>query len=118
MGVTLTAEFIAEAGSIKRFATSDQLAAAAGLTPVLRQSGKVRYLKRPPGGNKPLRRVFFQPAFGPLSPPDSKPFYRRKRNERKTHHQAVLALARRRVDVLHAMLRNRTPYELRHSTAA
>src|SRR3954468_20078023 len=42
MGVTLTAEFIAEAGSIKRFATSDQLAAAAGLTPVLRQSGKVR----------------------------------------------------------------------------
>jgi transposase len=118
MGVTLTAEFIAEAGSIKRFATSDQLAAAAGLTPVLRQSGKVRYLKRAHGGNKTLKRVFFQSAFCSLSHPDSKAFYRRKRNERKTHHQAVLALARRRVDVLHAMLRNRTPYELRHSTAA
>jgi transposase len=118
MGVTLAAEFIAEAGSIDRFPTPDKLAAAAGLAPVLKQSGKVRYLKRAHGGNKALKRVFFQSAFCSLSHPDSKAFYRRKRDERKTHHQAVLALARRRVDVLHAMLRNRTPYELRHATAA
>jgi len=44
MGATLTAEFIAEAGGIERFATSDHLAAAAGLAPVLKQSGKTRYL--------------------------------------------------------------------------
>jgi transposase len=118
MGVTLAAEFIAEAGSIERFPTPDKLAAAAGLAPVLKQSGKVRYLKRAHGGNKALKRVFFQSAFCSLSHPDSKAFYRRKRNERKTHHQAVLALARRRVDVLHAMLRNRTAYELRHARAA
>jgi transposase len=37
MGATLTAEFIAETGSIDRFATADQLAAAAGLAPVLKQ---------------------------------------------------------------------------------
>jgi transposase len=118
MGVTLTAEFIAEAGSIQRFATADQLAAAAGLAPVLKQSGKVRYLKRATGGNKTLKRVFFQSAFCSLQHPPSKAFYARKRAERKTHHQAVIALARRRVDVLHAMLRNRTPYELRHAKAA
>jgi len=118
MGVTLAAEFIAEAGSIDRFPTPDKLAAAAGLAPVLKQSGKVRYLKRAHGGNKTLKRVFFQSAFCSLTHPDSKAFYRRKRDERKTHHQAVLALARRRVDVLHAMLRNRTPYELRHAKAA
>jgi transposase len=118
MGVTLAAEFIAEAGSIERFPTPDKLAAAAGLAPVLKQSGKVRYLKRAHGGNKVLKRVFFQSAFCSLSHPDSKAFYRRKRNEKKTHHQAVLALARRRVDVLHAILRNRTPYELRHAKAA
>jgi transposase len=118
MGVTLAAEFIAEAGGIARFPTPDKLAAAAGLTPVLKQSGKVRYLKRAHGGNRTLKRVFFQSAFCSLSHPDSKAFYRRKRDERKTHHQAVLALARRRVDVLHAMLRNRTPYELRHAKAA
>ncbi len=118
MGATLTAEFIAEAGSIERFSTPDKLAAAAGLAPVLKQSGKVRYLKRAHGGNKTLKRVFFQSAFCSLTHPDSKAFYRRKRDERTTHHQAVLALARRRVDVPHAMLRNRTPYELRHAKAA
>ena len=118
MGATLAAEFIAEAGSIDRFPTPDKLAAAAGLAPVLKQSGKVRYLQRAHGGNKTLKRVFFQSAFCSLSHPDSTAFYRRKRNEKKTHHQAVLALARRRVDVLHAMLRNRTPYELRHAKAA
>jgi transposase len=118
MGATLAAEFIAEAGTIERFPTPDKLAAAAGLAPVLKQSGKVRYLQRAHGGNKTLKRVFFQSAFCSLSHPDSKAFYRRKRTERKTHHQAVLALARRRVDVLHAMLRNRTPYELRHAKAA
>jgi transposase len=115
MGVTLAAEFIAEAGSIERFPTPDKLAAAAGLAPVLKQSGKLRYLKRAHSGNRALKRVFFQSAFCSLSHPDSKAFYRRKRDERKTHHQAVLALARRRVDVLHAILRNRTPYELRHA---
>lgn len=118
MGVTLAAAFIAEAGSIERFPTPDKLAAAAGLAPVLKQSGTVRYLKRAHGGNRTLKRVFFQSAFRSLSHPDSKAFYRRTRNERKTHHQAVPALARRRVDVLHPMLPNRTPYELRHVTAA
>lgn len=118
MGVTLTAEFIAEAGSIDRFPTADQLAAAAGLAPVLKQSGKVRYLKRANAGNKTLKRVFFQSAFCSLQHPTSRAFYARKRSERKTHHQAVIALARRRVDVLHAILRNRTPYEVRPAKAA
>jgi transposase len=118
MGVTLTAEFIAEAGSIERFPTPDRLAAAAGLAPVLKQSGKVRYLKRASGGNKTLKRVFFQSAFCSLNHPASKTFYARKRAERKTHHQAVIALARRRVDVLHAMLRNRQPYRHQIATAA
>jgi transposase len=118
MGVTLTAEFIAEAGSIDRFATPDRLAAAAGLAPVLKQSGKVRYLKRANGGNKALKRVFFQSAFCSLSHPASKAFYTRKRAERKTHHQAVIALARRRVDVLHAILRNRQPYQFTATEAA
>jgi transposase len=43
MGAVLTAEFIAEAGTLARFRSADALAAAAGLAPVLRQSGKVRF---------------------------------------------------------------------------
>ena len=118
MGATLTAEFIAEAGGIERFPTADRLAAAAGLAPILKQSGKVRYLQRASGGNKALKRVFFQSAFCSLGHPTSRAFYARKRSEGKRHHQAVISLARRRVDVLHAMLRNRTPYEVRTARAA
>jgi transposase len=112
MGVILTAEFLAEVGNRDRFADADALAAAAGLAPVLRQSGKVRFLRRPLGGDKRLKRVFYQAAFCSLSCPASRAFYARKRREGKRHHQALLALARRRVNVLWAMLRDRRPYEL------
>jgi transposase len=118
MGVTLTAELIAEAGGIARFPTPDKLAAAAGLAPILRQSGKVRYLRRASGGNKALKRVFYQSAFCSLGHPASRAFYTRKRAEGKRHHQAIIALARRRVDVLHAMLRTRQPYRPQHTQAA
>jgi hypothetical protein len=50
--------------------------------------------------------------------PASKAFYRRKKDQGKTHRQAVLALARRRVNVLHALLRNRTPCNPGHTAAA
>ena len=118
MGATLTAEFIAEAGGIDRFPTPDRLAAAAGLAPILKQSGKVRYLRRANGGNKALKRVLYQSAFCSLNHPASRTFYTRKRREGKRHHQAVIALARRRVDVLHAILRTRQPYRIQHPRAA
>ena len=110
MGAVLTAEFIAEAGTIRRFTSADALAAAAGLAPVLRQSGKVRFLRRPTGGNKALKQVFYQAAFCSLHSPDSRAYYTRKRREGKRHHQALIALARRRINVLWAMLQKRQPY--------
>lgn len=119
MGATLTAEFLAVTGGIDRFPSGDQLAAAAGLAPVLKQSGKVRYLQRAHAGDKALKRIFYQSAFVAVGcDPTSKTFYQRKRREGKSHHQAVLALARRRVNVLHAILRNREPYQPDHTTAA
>ncbi len=116
MGALLTAEFIAQVGSIERFKSAHALAAAAGLAPVLRQSGKVRFLRRPSGGNKGLKRVFYQSAFASLRCPQSKAFYARKRQEGKHHHQAVIALARRRVNVLWAMLEQRRPFSPHPST--
>jgi transposase len=118
MGATLTAEFIAQAGNLARFASADQLAAAAGLAPVLRQSGKVRFQRRPAGGNKDLKRVFYQSAFCSLRSPDSRAFYARKRREGKRHHQALIALARRRIDVLWAILHTRQPFQPGHTKAA
>lgn len=71
-----------------------------------KQSGKVNYLQRATGGDRALKRVFYQSAFCALQrDPVSRTYYDRKRSEGKTHHQAVIALSRRRVDVLHAMLK-------------
>jgi transposase len=65
------------------------------------------------GGNKTLKRVFYQSAFASLrsSAPESRAFYDRKRAEGKRDTQAVVALARRRVNVLWAMLRDGTTFK-------
>ena len=118
MGAVLTAEFIAEAGSVHRFRSADALAAAAGIAPILKQSGKSRVLRRALGGNKALKRVFYQSAFCSLSHPLSRAFYDRKRREGKRHHQAVIALARRRVNVLWAMLAQRQAFQPQLKNAA
>lgn len=111
MGAVLTAELLAVAGGLDRFTSGDHLAAAAGLAPALVQSGKARYLQRPLTGDRALKRVFYQSAFCALpADPASRAFYDRKRAEGKRHHQALIALARRRINVLYAMLRDRQPY--------
>ena len=113
MGAILTAEFIAAVGDIARFRSADAMAAAAGLAPVLRQSGKSRALRRAFGGDKALKRVFFQSAFCAVTTKDpvSTAFYARKRREGKRHNQAIIALARRRVSVLWTMIRQRQPFQ-------
>jgi transposase len=85
----------------------------AGLVPVARDSGKrVGNLRRMRGGNKTLKRVFYQAAFASLrGSQESRVFYDRKRAEGKRHTQALIALARRRVNVLWAMLRDGTTFE-------
>ena len=70
------------------------------------------------GGNKALKRVFYQSAFCSLSSPDSRAFYARKRREGKRHHQALIALTRRRIDVLWAMLHTRQPFQPNYPKAA
>ncbi|HEX2098852.1 MAG TPA: IS110 family transposase, partial [Rubrobacteraceae bacterium] len=110
MGPILGAEFLVAVGDIRAFENADRLAAYAGLVPAARDSGKrVGNRRRMRGGNKTLKRVFYQSAFASLrSAPESRAFYDRKRAEGKSHTQGLIALARRRVNVLWAMLRDRT----------
>lgn len=113
MGVVLTAEFLAAIGNIARFTSADALAAAAGLAPVQRQSSKRAGWRRAYGGDKVLKRVFYQSAFCAVTGKDplSKAFYDRKRKEGKHHTQALIALARRRVTVLWTMLQRRETFD-------
>jgi transposase len=113
MGQLLGAEFLVAVGDIRTFESADRLAAYVGLVPAARDSGKrVGNNKRMRGGTKVLKRVFYQSAFASLrSAPESRAFYDRKRAEGKSHTQGLIALARRRVNVLWAMLRDRTTFE-------
>jgi transposase len=91
----------------------------AGLAPVLRSSGAITYQRRARRANKALKQVFYRSAFCALSSHEtSKAFYQRKREEGKHHHQAVLALARRRVNVLWAMLRDGEVYQEQTTSVA
>lgn len=111
MGTIFSAEFVAEVGSIERFASSDALAAAAGMAPVLRESGSSSHRRRSRRGNGVLKRALYRSAFSASAHhAPSREFYRRKRAEGKTHHQALIALARRRINVLWAMLRDGRAY--------
>ncbi len=118
MGVVFTAEFLAGVGNLGRFASADSLAAAAGIAPVQRASGASSHQRRARRGNKVLKRLLYRSAFSCICHHQrSEDFYRKKRAEGKGHHQAVIALARRRVDVLWAMLRDGQTYSQRPSPA-
>jgi transposase len=64
----------------------------------------------PRGGNKQLKSALFLSAFAALADPTSRAYYDRKRAAGKRHNAALICLARRRVDVLHAMLSTNRPY--------
>jgi transposase len=122
IGVRTAARILLEVGDGTAFPTPGHLAAYAGLAPVTRRSGiSIRGEHPPKGGNKQLKRAFFLAAFASLAHPPSRAYYDRKRAQGKRHNAALICLARRRVDVLFAMLRDQQPYQARpteHALAA
>jgi transposase len=113
-GIILGAEFIAATGGdMGAFASADRLAGVAGLAPVPRDSGRISgNLKRPRRYDRRLLRACYLSAHIAIrTDTASRTYYDRKRSEGKTHTQAVLALARRRLNVLWAMLRDHTTYQ-------
>lgn len=103
----------------KEFATAGHLASYAGLSPVTWRSGSsIRGDHSSRRGNKVLKRALFLSAFAALKDPLSRAYYDRKRAQGKKHNQALIALARRRCDVIFAMLRDGTIYETKTPAAA
>ncbi|MBQ1121874.1 IS110 family transposase [Streptomyces sp. B15] len=114
MGKQMGAVFIAATGGdMSAFGTADRLAGYAGLAPAPRDSGRVSgNLRRPRRFHRSLLNAMYLSALASLkSCPASKAYYRRKRAEGKGHKQALLSLARRRVNVLWAMIRDGECYQ-------
>jgi transposase len=113
-GPILAATFLANTGGdLRSFESPDRLASVAGVAPAPRDSGRISgNHHRPRRFNRRLLRTCYLAALSSLkNSPASRAYYNRKRREGKSHKQALLALARRRINVLWAMLRDHTLYQ-------
>jgi len=110
VGVRTAARLLVDVAT-RVFVSAAHLAAYAGLAPVTRRSGSsIRGELPSRRGNKQLKRAMFLSAFAALRDPISRAYYTRKITQGKRHNRALIALARRRCDVLFAMLRDGTLY--------
>jgi transposase len=111
IGFRLGAEFLAAVGDPALIGSGDQLASWAGLAPVAKDSGKrTGRLHTPKRYSRRLRRVMYMSALTAIRcDPTSKAYYQRKRDQGKRPIPATICLARRRTNVLYALIRdNRT----------
>jgi transposase len=113
LGFRTALKILTIVGDAAAFPTAGHLAAYAGLAPVTRRSGSsIKGETRSQRGNHALKSALFLSAFASLADPTSRAYYDRKRAQGKRHNAALVCLARRRVDVIFAMLRDRKPYQL------
>jgi transposase len=112
-GFRLGAELLAAIGQVELIGSADRLAAYAGLAPVANDSGKRTGRLRPPRRyHRALRRAMYLAALTAIRcSPHDRAYYQRKRAEGKRHVQAVICLARRRTNVLWALLRDNRTWE-------
>lgn len=108
IGFRLGAEFLAAVGDPALIGSADQLAAWAGLAPVARDSGKrTGRLHTPKRYSRRLRRVMYMSALTAIRcDPMSRAYYQRKRDQGKRPIPATICLARRRTNVLYALIRD------------
>lgn len=112
-GHRLVADFLASTGSdLSAFGTADRFASYAGLAPAPRDSGKISgNHHRPRRFDRRLMNACYLAAFvASTNCPVSAAYYARKRQQGKNHKQAIIALARRRMNVIWAMLRDGTNF--------
>ena len=106
------ARTLAEIGDPHRFANPGRLASYAGLAPVNWQSGTTNTTRKPRGGNHRLKNAMFTAAFvATQHDPNARAYYQQKRSEGKRHNAAVTCVARKRCDIILAMLKTQTPYQ-------
>jgi transposase len=107
------ARTLAEIGDPTRFKDGGRLAAYAGLAPVDRRSGKsINNATASRRGNHRLKNAMFLAAFvATQHDPAARAYYQRKRDEGKGHNAAIICVARRRCDLILAMLTTGQAYD-------
>ena len=123
----IAAKLIGEIGDISRFPTPDKLAKYAGVAPITYSSGQKDKQLKNKQGNRVLYGVFHLLAVHQIimerntqNPrnPVFREYYEKKMSEGKTSGQAIVCVARRLVNIIWGMMRNKTEYKLPESYTA
>ena len=118
VGNAVASKLIAEIGDIRHFANADKLACFAGIVPKGFSSagkGKDESNKQ---GNRELHGLFYflavimvcVTAAGKPNNPVFHAYFLRKISEGKTKSQALICIMRRLVNIIYAMMKNKTEY--------
>lgn len=107
-------------GNLDDFKTPAELASYAGICPVTRQSGiSIKGEHANKSGNKRLKNALWYSAFASIKTHErSRKYYQDKRDAGKRHNAAIMCLARRRTNVIFAMLKNKSFYNDNYKQAA
>lgn len=119
IGVGTSARILSELGG-RSFPSAGHLAAFVGLAPVSHRSGtSVHRDFRSERGNRALKRALRVSAFTAVRCDAlSRSYFERKVAEGKTAREAIVALMRRRLDVIYAMMREEKPYRANDDMAS
>lgn len=116
IGSITGAVILGEIGDISRFSSPSKLVAYAGIDASVTQSGQYEsshnvMSKR---GSPYLRRALFQAALvASTRDPVLSAFYQKKRSEGKHHLTCIGAVSRKLCYIIHSVLKNNKPYEVR-----
>lgn len=110
----LGAQIVAEIGDIKRFNNAPAIVKYAGINPSKNQSGtfegEVNHITKQ--GSPYLRRALYLAAMAQLKcKTPLYDYYVKKRGEGKAHREALIAVARKLVHVIYAVLSKQEPYD-------
>ncbi|MEF9877381.1 MAG: IS110 family transposase [Gordonibacter sp.] len=119
----LGAPIVAEIGDVKRFSNAPAIVKYAGINPSKNQSGtfegEVNHITKQ--GSPYLRRALYLAAMAQLKcKTPLYDYYVKKRGEGKAHREALIAVARKLIHVIYAVLSKQEPYDptYTHPTAS
>lgn len=110
----LGAQIVAEIGDVRRFKNAAAVVKYAGINPSKNQSGtfegEVNHITKQ--GSPYLRRALYLAAMAQLkSRGPLYEYYAKKRSEGKAHREALVAVSRKLVHIIYAVLSKQEPYD-------
>ena len=110
----LGAQIVSEIGDINRFHSASAVVKYAGINPSISQSGEFSSSENhiTKQGSPYLRRALYLAAMGQvLLKTPFYDYYQKKRGEGKSHREALVAVSRKLVHVIYAVLTKQQPYD-------